>query len=374
MTGTFGSSIGTYGNWTGVVVSRDDPLKGGAIQVRIFGVHDDKVNIPDNQLPWAGPKASINSASINHIGTSPTGVMVGSTVSGEWADAQQTIPVFTGTIPRAQIEKNTQQSNQPNPYSSYGQQANSSPSLQNDVAHNARGVQKTGAPNETNMGKDFNTILQNCHVSEALNAISILNAALPFKIAKFPTVPSIGGMPFAPGQKILNLIAQVDPNNLSGSIQGALKGITGLKNITDAVSMASGNGNLPSMFASLVNSTNLTLSINNIVKSITTNASTLPVSVSTQLTPAALLKIQPVLSIISNMLQQAFSNIPGAAANGQASFNHMQGSLKVMENHFNTLTQSAQQPTTTTTTPTNSVSTTPAVDNGAPVNTTGADV
>lgn len=71
--------------------------------------------------------------------------------------------------------------------------------------------------------------------------------------------------------------------------------------------------------------------------------------------------------LIKGMLQATLSNVPGAASNGQGSFNHMQGSLKLMENNFNTLVQNAQQPTTTTTTPSGSVSTTP-------VNTTGINV
>ena len=280
--GNFGSSIGTYGAWTGVVVNRNDPLKAGRVQIRVHGAQDDQINVPDNMLPWVTPQASIHSGSINHIGLSPTGIMVGSTVRGSWADPSHTIPVFSGTLPRAEIKQNSSASpsNQPNPYSQIGEQAKSTPELQNDVSHNARGVKKTGAPNESNMGKDYNSVLKNSHTKEALNAISLLNQNLPFKIAKFPSLPTIAGQAFQEGQKVLNLIKQVDPNNKSGSIQTALKGMIGLKNLTDASSMMAGVGNMSGMFSSLLSGSggNIAQAILQLGKQLLTDASTIPVS------------------------------------------------------------------------------------------------
>ncbi|MDR3502971.1 MAG: hypothetical protein P4L79_10335 [Legionella sp.] len=332
-----------FGEWKGVVVNRDDPLKSGRYQVRIMGVHDDNTQIPDAQLPWAHPNMSLTSASINHIGASPTGLVVGSNVHGYWADKDTTIPVILGTMPRAAVPTNKSPSNQPNPYSSYGEQAKTDPSNQNDVAYNARGVQSSGVQGETNFGKDFNSIIKNSHVQEALNAISHLNEALPFKIAKFPGVPTIGNVPFESGQKILNLIKQLDPNNLSGSIPGALSGIIGLKNLTDMASMMSGNGNLPSMFMNLIGKHDIAQSVASITSQLMTDPTTLPVSTAnTSSNTSSNPQLQTAVTLIIGSLQQAFQNVPGAANNGQASFNYMQGTLKVLENNFNTMVQNIQ--------------------------------
>ena len=84
--------MGTEFVWfTGIVENaNNDPLKLGRVQVRIFGIHSDKLvednstgeGIPTNKLPWAVPLMPVNGPSISGIGQSPTGLVNGTTVMG----------------------------------------------------------------------------------------------------------------------------------------------------------------------------------------------------------------------------------------------------------------------------------------------------
>ena len=57
-----------FGAWQGVVVSVDDPLKSGRVQIRIYSDNDDKTNCSDSSLFWSHPSSPIQSASCNHKG------------------------------------------------------------------------------------------------------------------------------------------------------------------------------------------------------------------------------------------------------------------------------------------------------------------
>ena len=85
--------------WQGVVENRKDPDKLGRYQVRIFGYHTrDKTQLPTVELPWAVPMQPISSAAMSGVGTSPTGLVEGSTVMGFFADGSDAqIPVIMGS-------------------------------------------------------------------------------------------------------------------------------------------------------------------------------------------------------------------------------------------------------------------------------------
>jgi len=94
-------SLGKEGfNWFfGVVQDRDDPLKVGRIRVRVHSVHDDAELIPSNALHWATPVLPVTSASDNEVGISPTGIAVGTTVFGFFADGEEKqLPIVLGTV------------------------------------------------------------------------------------------------------------------------------------------------------------------------------------------------------------------------------------------------------------------------------------
>lgn len=96
----------------GKVEDRDDPKKIGRVRVRIYNVHPftnegkpDTVSVPTKHLPWATPVSSIMSAGIisdkinDGVGISATGLMVGSTVFGFFADGNDCqIPVIMGSL------------------------------------------------------------------------------------------------------------------------------------------------------------------------------------------------------------------------------------------------------------------------------------
>lgn len=84
----------------GVVEDRNDPLKLGRIRVRVHHIHDDKIKIPTDHLPWAFVILPITSSSLKEVGMSPTGIQVGTTVIGFFADGNEgQIPLVYGTMP-----------------------------------------------------------------------------------------------------------------------------------------------------------------------------------------------------------------------------------------------------------------------------------
>lgn len=95
---SFGESVQT---WIGVVTSVMDPHQSGRVQVRVFGKHDDKANIPDEDLPWAQVLQPVTSAARGRMGTAPVGLVVGSRVFGQWLDRDHQYPLVQGSVGRA---------------------------------------------------------------------------------------------------------------------------------------------------------------------------------------------------------------------------------------------------------------------------------
>lgn len=82
------------------VENRDDEKQVGRIQIRIHGIHPpEKSLVKTADLPWAYVIMPPNSAGLTEVGTSPTGILVGSTVFGFFADANECqIPIVMGTL------------------------------------------------------------------------------------------------------------------------------------------------------------------------------------------------------------------------------------------------------------------------------------
>lgn len=96
--------------WHGVVEDVADPFFLGRCKIRIFGFHTDILRkLPTNDLPWAYPMQPITSAALSGIGTSPTGLLVGSHVFGffrDGEDAQDPVVVGSfGGIPQESADK-----------------------------------------------------------------------------------------------------------------------------------------------------------------------------------------------------------------------------------------------------------------------------
>lgn len=80
----------------GVVEGRDDPLKSGRLQVRIYGDHtDDLTALPTNELPWAQIVVPLT----GHTNTMPS-VRDGQLVFGYYADGiEKQVPIILGQVP-----------------------------------------------------------------------------------------------------------------------------------------------------------------------------------------------------------------------------------------------------------------------------------
>ena len=86
--------------WFGVVEDRDDPQKLGRVKVRVHNFHGDKIKTPTADLQWAFIIMQPTSASYQKTGLSPTGLMVGSTVVGFFADGGEgQMPMILGSLP-----------------------------------------------------------------------------------------------------------------------------------------------------------------------------------------------------------------------------------------------------------------------------------
>lgn len=84
---------------TGVVESRDDPLKIGRCKVRIVGIHtEDLTLLPTADLPWAYPMQPVNSAAMSGIGLTPVGPVPGTWVIVAFQDEAKQFPIMLGTI------------------------------------------------------------------------------------------------------------------------------------------------------------------------------------------------------------------------------------------------------------------------------------
>ena len=86
--------------FVGVVEDRNDPEQFGRYRVRIIGYHTlDKAVMPTESLPWAIPMQPVTSAAISGVGTSPTGLVEGSSVIGFFVDGEDSqIPVIMGSF------------------------------------------------------------------------------------------------------------------------------------------------------------------------------------------------------------------------------------------------------------------------------------
>lgn len=86
--------------FTGVVEDINDPEQGGRVRIRIFGHHTpDQEEIPTSSLPWSCVSLPITSPSISGMGTSPTGLLPGSWVTGYFRDVDKNDSLIIGSLP-----------------------------------------------------------------------------------------------------------------------------------------------------------------------------------------------------------------------------------------------------------------------------------
>ena len=94
-----------YGDETrwfiGKVVSNEDPAELGRVRVRINGVHsDNKIDIPDEDLPWAQVVIPVTEGGTSGFGNN-VGIQVDARVFGIFLDGTNSqLPMVLGSLPR----------------------------------------------------------------------------------------------------------------------------------------------------------------------------------------------------------------------------------------------------------------------------------
>ena len=259
--------------FVGKVVNVLDPKKQGRVQVRVFGLHDDDVKIPDKDLPWAMPIVPItHGASFQGKGQAPVGVIPGTVVVGYFLDSDKTMLRLEGSIPSAGRTKP-------------GKLINGSYELDDelhDVPHASREM-------------DLNAALG----LKNLPAVSQRGAA-------YSTVSSgIGHMATAtPG--ILSHLSTNDPNNLSGAMDYAVKGMNKILFINSLTSLG---GNISTAATALQRAIATSMMIHGIANTIR-NLN----SIKTLIDPTALAATNMAVVSLSDLAKSGGQNSIGKAS------------------------------------------------------------
>jgi hypothetical protein len=194
--------------FVGKVVNVLDPKKQGRVQVRVFGLHDDAVKIPDRDLPWAMPIIPItHGASFQGKGQAPVGVVPGTVVVGYFLDSDKTMLRLEGSVPSAGRTK-------------AGKLVNGSYELDDelhDVPHASRGMDLNAALGLKNLPA----------ISQRGSSYSTVSAGIGHMATTTPGILS-------------HLIAN-DPKNLSGAMNFAVMGMSKILFIN---SLTSEDGNI----------------------------------------------------------------------------------------------------------------------------------
>lgn len=193
------------------VVSIDDPDKMGKSRIRVFGIHDDKTNIPDDTLPWAIPFKPTDDPAINKIGSGGNGLLKGSKVFVQsWDDGKgKQIYYIVGSVPKAGDEKK-------------GSTENGSTSIDTSK----------GSTPTASREKDVNPVIDSpikdskkTPGSEKDEGKNIHDETK--KKTKQGDKPTIGTEEASTGD-VLSTIKKIDPNNSAGSIPNAVNSLSKL--------------------------------------------------------------------------------------------------------------------------------------------------
>jgi hypothetical protein len=222
---SFGS---TRNDWVGIVTNVNDPHQSGRVQVRVFGQHDDRVNIPDSALPWAQVLQPVTSAALGRAGTAPVGMMVGTRVFGIWLEGDRQYPLIQGTLGRAGA---------PIP----GQTQGGAPAVNTAVGSIPAAAQ--GSPSNPYTQLANNRIEVATANTSTLETVTrdqgtILTVAVEDGM-QFANTPTVGSA--EPGEKDpVTLLQQVDPQNLLSSLPCLRPAATEIRINIDLASIAEG--------------------------------------------------------------------------------------------------------------------------------------
>ncbi len=217
-----------------------DPWESGRVQLRIYGAHDSEQKVKDDDLPWALPVQDITSAATERIGTSPTGMLVGSRVIVTYAedDTEEQYPIILGTYARAGKGKgqdNTGGFDEVDdkygdaPIGQYG-----SPRMTPKTNTQSKTVAGSQKRDPTKTPK-YN---ESDYVAES-DGTDVLKAAKEKFAADLGNLPTVASIDKKAVTDMLGMIQKVDPQNLSAILPQA---VTNLQKIIQIGNMTSPGG------------------------------------------------------------------------------------------------------------------------------------
>ena len=220
--------------WIGEVVNVKDPDQSGRVQVRVYGRHDDKTNIKDDDLPWAMPLQPVTSAALGKIGSSPLGLLKGSKIVGYWADADQQYPIIMGSFGKA---------GDPKPG---GSVSDGVPEIDKDTGSIPTGATNQSDPVPRNPYSKLNSNRITINdinnglklVDKVSRSTGIINNKEVDKKLKEPTIPTVASVAKGATTHILDAVKQVDPSALSSSLPNMVPNFNNVRNILSITSPA----------------------------------------------------------------------------------------------------------------------------------------
>jgi hypothetical protein len=285
-------------HWWGVVTNVMDPDQEGRVQIRIHGLHDNEIDIPNSVLPWAKPLQDITSAAHNKIGKIPVGLIVGSTVFGHFLDGDQQYPLMIGTISKAGDPSNTETAGGSetliagtNSTPPGGRTSNnavitrSTQNIQSDDATKVTYPNYTPPEQKDSDGKDI--------------------TAAAIEKTKFATNPTVASLTTL-GGSILSQLQSVDPKNINAVLPNAIAAFIKMKDL-NAFSSSTGTLNVLGMtLGSALTSISNVLGTSTVINSLATalNGSILSSNASMALYVALTNLNQPMITstTISNVI------------------------------------------------------------------------
>ena len=226
--------------YIGEVRSLKDEWESGRVQVRVYGYHDDEQSIKDEDLPWATPLQPITSAATGRMGTSPTGMIVGSRVVVMFLDEEEQYPVIVGTFARAGKQKDDNDNTKgkddiDDTYSDVPMIARGSNSDPKDPHAKVSNDNRTFDPRKKDDKYNNATHVKNDEgkelTGEAKKTSDSANLATTASISKDKA-----------SGNLMDMILQVDPQNQSGALPQAPQNIQKILQISNMTSMGGLNG------------------------------------------------------------------------------------------------------------------------------------
>lgn len=204
------------------VVDINDPDQNGRAKIRVKGLHDDKTNIPDSDLPWGVPILASDNPAVNKIGTSGNGLLVNSHVLIAYWDAGngQQMPFIVGSIGSSGVPTSNSTTNS----------STTIDKTKGDSPAPSRGTDTNAV--QPNPIKNANTTPGSQKDSDGVNVHDKVRGQA--KHAAEPTIATqqaLGAL-----GNVLQLIKQVDPGNKGGSIPSAVSSMSTVQSINSTIS------------------------------------------------------------------------------------------------------------------------------------------